>query len=81
MSANKLKIDSGKTVIILFGIKQKLKAVGIPSRSFTGTKFFVTDSPTMNFSTMFDYLFSMTTALVNNVVRTANYHLRNIGSV
>jgi len=80
MSANKLKLNSGKTEIILFGTKQKLKLVDIPSLSVAGTNVIVSDKPIRNLGAMFDSSLSMA-AQVNNMVKTANFHLRNIGTV
>ena len=80
MSANKLKLNSGKTEIMLFGTRQKLKLVEIPYLDVAGTNVLVTDRPIRNLGVMFDSSLSMT-AQVNNMVKTANFHLRNIGAV
>ena len=80
MSANKFKLNSGKTEIVLFGTKQKLKLVDIPSLSVAGTKVVIGDSPNRSLGAMFDSSFSMT-AQVNNMVKTANFYLRSFDTV
>ena len=76
MSANKLKVNSGKTEIILFGTKQKLKLVDILSLSVADTQVIISESLVRNLGAMFDSPLSMT-AKVINMVKTANFHLRN----
>ena len=72
------KLKSGKTEIVLFGTKQKLKLVDIPSLSVAGTKLIISDSPIRNLSAMFDSSLSVT-AQTNNKVKTAN--IQTISSI
>ncbi|KAK2164699.1 hypothetical protein LSH36_60g05002 [Paralvinella palmiformis] len=69
MSANRLKLNTNKTEIMLFRTSQKLESVTITSLSVAGTRVHVTEGPITNFGIMFDSSLSMT-AQVNKVVKT-----------
>ena len=80
MSANKLKLNSSKTEVMLFGTRQKLEAINLPSLSVAGTSVILTDGPITNLGVLFDSSLSMAPQ-VNKMIKTASYHLRNIGYV
>ena len=67
--ANKLKFNSGKTEIILFGTNQELTLVDIGYLSFAGTKIIIRDSPSRNLGAMFDFSLP--------VIYHGNFNLRN----
>jgi hypothetical protein len=80
MSANKLKLNTKETEIMVFGTSRRLKSVNITSLSMAGTEVHVTEGPIANLSVMFDSSLSMSTQ-VNKMVKTSSFHLRNIGLV
>ena len=80
MSINRLKLNSNKTEVMLFGTRHSLRAVNVPSLTLAVTQAQVTDCPVNNLGVLFDSTLSMSSQ-VNKVVKTASFHLRNIGHV
>ena len=74
-----LKPNSGKTEIILFGTKQKLKLVDVSFLLVAGTRFIVSESPNRISGTIFNSSLSVT-GQVNNCIKTTVFHLRNIST-
>ena len=79
MAQNMLKLNNGKTEIILFGSKKQLAKVNIQSLDVAGTRVNVSE-PVRNLGAMFDSNFTMVSH-VNSFVKKASFHLRNIGKV
>ena len=80
MAQNMLKLNNGKTEIILFGSKKQLVKVNIQSLDVAGTRVNVSEEPVRNLGAMFDSNFTMVSH-VNSFVKKASFHLRNIGKV
>ena len=80
MTDNKLKLNSSKTEIMLFGTKTSLAKVDIPHLQVAGTRVNIAQEPIRNLGVMFDSLLSMA-CQVNKMTKSANFHLRNIGLI
>jgi hypothetical protein len=80
MSQNKLKLNAAKTEIILLGPKKDLSTINITTISVAGTPVSVSLHPIRNLGAILDPQLNMASH-VNNTVKTANYHLRNVGRV
>ena len=68
MAQNMLKLNNGKTEIILFGSKKQLAEVNTQSIDVAGTRVNVSEEPVRNLGAMFDSNFTMVSQ-VNNVVK------------
>ena len=80
MTINKLKLNSDKTEIKLFGTKHSLSCINIPSLNVAGTCVTITEGPIRNLGVMMDSLLSMS-SLVGKMIQSACFHIRNIGTV
>ncbi|XP_064622341.1 uncharacterized protein LOC135484636 [Lineus longissimus] len=69
-----------KTEVMLFGTQYALQSFELPSVNIAGTVAQVSKVPVRNLGVLFDSNLSMD-AHVSSVVRSASYHLRNIGLV
>ena len=80
MTANKLKLNTDKTEILLVGTKKNREHINLASLSVAGIQVKVAESPISNLGAVFDPTLNMV-AQVNKMVKTASFHLRNIGHV
>jgi len=80
MIANKMKLNSEKTEIMLLGTCKQLQEISLKSISVAGTEVPITKGPIHNLGATFDSFLSME-AQVINTVKSASLHLRNIGHV
>ena len=80
MTSNKLKLNSSKTEVMLFGTRTSLAKVNLSSLKVAGISVSIAEKPIRNLGVMFDHLMSMASH-VNKTIQSANYHLRNIGLV
>ena len=80
MTINKLKLNSDKTEIKLFGTKHSLSCINIPSLNVAGTCVTITEGTIRNLGVMMDSLLSMS-SLVGKMIQSACFHIRNIGTV
>ena len=80
MSQNKLKLNAGKTEILVLGTPQQCAKINIPSININGVRVEVLNKPVGNLGAVFDANMNMS-AHVSKVIKSANYHLRNIGRI
>ena len=80
MSQNKLKLNADKTEIRVMGTPQMRPKISIPSVTVNGVIVPVLNEPVGNLSAVLDPNMNMS-ANVSNVIKSANYHLRNIGKI
>ena len=78
MSQNFLKLNAEKTEVIVCGFRAQLCKFHLSSVNIAGVNVPVQTNAVRNLGVMFDCNMSMS-AQVNNVVKSANYHLINIG--
>ena len=80
MTANKLKLNGDKTEILVLGTDQRVGAAGIRSLHIGGIDISVSATPIGNLGSVLDSRLDMS-AQISKTVRSASYHLRNIGKV
>lgn len=80
MTLNFLKLNTDKTEVLVLGTHQMLSKSPVSSISVAGTMVAVQSKPVKNLGVMFDQSLTMS-AHVTSVVRSATYHLRNIGRI
>jgi hypothetical protein len=80
MISNKLKLNSDKTEIKLFGTRHSLACINIPSLNVSGTLVDITEGPVRNLGAMLDSPLSMSSH-VNKIIQSACLQIRNIGTV
>ena len=80
MTHNKLKQNSDKTELILFGSKKHLASFPVSSLSVAGTDVTFPEEPVRNLRAIFDAELSMSSHL-KKTVKAATFQLRNIGLV
>ena len=78
MSANKLKLNTDKTEVLVVGTECKLSSFNLTAISVAGCHVLVLDKPISNLGVSFDRNLSMCNQ-VHRVVRSAYFHLRSIG--
>ena len=78
MSQHKLKLNADKTEVLVMGTPQMRAKISIPSITVNGVIVPVFNEPVGNLGAVFDPNMNMS-ALVSKVIKSANYHLRNIG--
>ena len=78
MSANKLKLNTDKTEVLVVGTERKLSSFNLTAISVAGCRVLVSDKPISNLGVSFDRNLSMCNQ-VHRVVRSAYFHLRSIG--
>ena len=80
MSQNKLKLNADKTEILVLGTPNQRAKISVPSITINGVQVQVLNKPVGNLGAVFDPSMNMS-AHVSKVVKSANYHLRNIGRI
>ena len=80
MSQNKLKLNADKTELLVMSSPQMQAKISIPSITVHGHIVTDLNEPVDNLGAVFDPNINMP-AHVSNVIKTANYHLRNIGKI
>ena len=80
MTANKLKLNEDKTEIQVFGTAQRVGQVNIQSLSIAGISVVVSSAAVVNLGVAMDIALDMSSQ-INRTVRSAQYHLRNIGRI
>ena len=80
MSQNKLKLNADKTEVLVMGTPQMRAKISIPSITVNGVIVPVLNEPVGNLGAVFDPNMNMS-AYVSKVIKSANYHLRNIGKI
>ena len=78
MSANKLKLNTDKTKVLVVGTVCKLSSFNLTAISMAGGRVLVLDKPISNLGVSFDQNLSMCNQ-VHRVVRFAYFHLCSIG--
>ena len=78
MSANKLKLNTDKTEVLVVGTERKLSSFNLAAISEAECHVLVSDKPISNLGVSFDRDLSMCNQ-VHPVVRSAYFHLRSIG--
>ena len=77
MSANKLKLNTDKTEVLVVGTERKLSSSNLTAISMAGCRVLVSDIPISNLGVSFDWNLSMCNQ-VHRVVRSAYFHLHSI---
>ena len=80
MTENKLKLNSNKTEIILFGTRVALSRIKLESLNVAGTRILLASGTVKNLGVECDATLTMESQ-VNKVVKAANLQIRNIGNV
>ena len=80
MSQNKLKLNADKTEVLGMGTPQMRAKISIPSITVNGVIVPVLNEPVGNLGAVFNPYMNMS-AHVSKVIKSANYHLRNIGKI
>ena len=80
MSQNKLKLNEDKTEVLVMGTLQMRAKISILSITVNGVIVPVFNEPVGNVGAFFDSNRNMS-AHVPKVIKSANYHLRNIGKL
>ena len=80
MSQNKLKLNADKTEVLVMGTPQMRAKISIPSITVDGVLVPVPNEPVGNLVAVFDPNMNMS-AHVSKVIKSANYHLGNIGKI
>ena len=80
MMANKLKLNEDKTEIQVFGTPQRVGQVNIQALSIAGVSVVVSNTAVVNLGVAFDSELDMSSQ-ISKTVRSAQYHLRNIGRI
>ena len=80
MSQNKLKLNADKTDVLVMGTPQMRAKISIPSNTVNGVIVPVLNEPVGNLGAVFDPNMNMS-AHVPKGIKSANYHLRNIGKI
>ena len=78
MSANKLKLNSDKTEVLVVGTERKLISLNLTAISMAGCRVLVSDKPISNLGVSFDRNLSMCNQVLR-LVRSVYFHLRSIG--
>ena len=78
IQANKLKLNTDKTEVLVVGTERKLSSFNLTAISVAGCRVLVSDKPISNLGVSFDRNLSMWNK-VHRVVRSAYFHLRSIG--
>ena len=80
MSQNKLNLDADKTEVLVIGTPQMRAKNYIPSATVNSVIVPVLNKPMGNLGAVFDPNMNIS-AHVSKVIKSANYHLRNIGKI
>ena len=77
ISQNRLKLNADKTKVLVIGTSQMQAKISIPNITVKGVIVPVLNEPVGNLGAVFDPNMNMS-AHVSKVIKSANYHLRNI---
>ena len=80
MSQNQLKLNADKTEVLVLGTPKQRAKISVPSISVNGEIVKILNIPIGNLGSVFDPSMNMA-AHVSKAVKSANYHLRNIGRI
>ena len=80
LTINKLKGNPSKTEIKLFGLQRVIDSLDVESLVVAGVQVSLSCGPVRNLGVYFDQTLSMESH-INYIVKSATYHLRNIGRV
>ena len=80
MSQNKLKLNADKAEVLVLGTPKQRAKISVPSISVNGEIVKILNIPIGNLGSVFDPIMNMA-AHVSKAVKSANYHLRNIGRI
>ena len=80
ISQNKLKLNADKTEVLVMGTPQMRAKISIPSITVNGVIVPVLNEPVGNLGAVFDPNMNMSAHVWKNI-KSANYHLRNIGKI
>ena len=80
MSSNFLKLNSGKTEVLVMGTYQQLAKLNIQSLNVAGVQVSLQQKPVHNLGVMFDRNVTMSDQ-VKSLVRSVSYHTRNINRI
>ena len=80
MSSNFLKLNSGKTEVLVMGTYQQLAKLNIQSLNVAGVQVNLQQKPVRNLGVMFDRNMTMSDQ-VKSLVRSVSYHTRNISRI
>ena len=80
MSQNKLKLNADKTEVFVLGTPKQQAKISVPSISVNGEIVKILNIPIDNLGSVFDPSMNMA-AHVSKAVKSANYHLLNIGRI
>ena len=80
MSSNFLKLNSGKTEVLVIGTYQQLAKLNIQSLNVAGVQVNLQQKPVRNLGVMFDRNMTMSDQ-VKSLVRSVSYHTRNISRI
>ena len=80
MSQNKLKLNEDMTEVLVIGTPQMWAKISIASSSVNSVIVPVLTEPVGNLGVVFDPNMNMS-AHVSNIIKSVNYHLRNIGKI
>ena len=80
MSCNFLKLNSGKTEVVVLGTYQQLAKLNIQGLSVAGIQVNVQQNPVRNLGVMFDRNMTMEDQ-VSSIIRSVSYHMRNISRI
>ena len=80
MSSNFLKLNSGKTEVLVMGTWQQLKKLNITSLNVAGVQVTLQQKPVRNLGVMFDKNMTMSSHVMS-LVKSVSYHTRNISRI
>ena len=80
MSQNKLKLNADKREVLVLGTPKQRSKISVPSISVNAEIVKILNIPISNLGSVFDPSMNMA-AHVSKAVKSANYHLRNIGRI
>ena len=80
MSQNQLQLNAYKTEVLVMGIPHMRAKISIPSITVYGVIVSVLNGPVGNLDAVFDPNMNMS-AHVSKVMKSANYHIRNVGKI
>ena len=80
MSNNFLKLNSGKTEVLVMGTYQQLAKLNIQSLNVAGVQVYLQQKPVRNLRVMCDRNMTMSDQ-VKSLVRSVSYHTRNISRI
>ena len=80
MSQNMLELNADKTEVLVLGTPKHRDKISVPGISVNGEEVKILNIPIGNLGSVFDPSMNMA-AHVSNAVKSANYHIQNIGRI